>query len=409
MNILVVTQYFWPENFRINDLVLGLQERGHVVTVFTGLPNYPTGKYFEGYSLFKKWKDDYHGVKVLRVPLICRGSGKSIRLFLNYLSFAISASIIGPFVCKGKYDIIFVFEPSPITVGIPALILKKTSSSQIIFWVQDLWPESLSATGAVTSKWILNIIEKLVRLIYNRCDEILVTSQAYLPFIEKFDIDTKKIKYFPQSVEKVYRIVTVKPDAPQRQLIKNGFHIVFAGNIGSAQDFPTILRAAQLTSKHTDIHWTIIGDGRMYEWVKNEMFKRGLSSTVHLLGRHTLESMPYFFALADVMLVTLKRNPIFSLTIPGKIQSYLACGRPVIAALDGEGARLIEDSGAGISCAAEDPEALSQAVMRMYDMPKAQREEMGRKGRAYYEIHFDRDLLINKLDNWMKKLVNNNQ
>lgn len=404
MNVLIVTQYFWPENFRINDLVLGLQERGHLVTVLTGIPNYPTGKYFVGYGLFKKLKDDYQGISVLRVPLVPRGDGNGIRLILNYLSYALSASVIGPFLCRGKYDVIFVFEPSPITVGIPAFILKKTTSAPILFWVQDLWPESLSATGAVRSKIILAAVTWLVRLIYKGCDRILVTSRAYIDKIEKLGVSSERLYYFPQYTEELYQPVVIEPDAVERTLVPNGFRIMFAGNIGAAQDFSTIIEAAGILKAYRDIHWIVIGDGRMRKWVDSEVRKRGLSDFVHLIGRYPVESMPRFYSLADVMLVTLKKDPLFALTIPAKVQSYFACGKPIIAALDGEGGRLMRESQAGISCSAEDPNALAEAVLKMYTMPKTEREMMGRHGRDYYLKYFERNMLIDRLQMWMKDL-----
>jgi glycosyltransferase involved in cell wall biosynthesis len=183
-----------------------------------------------------------------------------------------------------------------------------------------------------------------------------------------------------------------------------GFRIMFAGNIGAAQDFATILGAAEKLGNYADIHWIILGDGRMRPWVENEVRQRGLTETVHLLGRHPAEAMPRYFSLADVLLVTLKKEPIFSLTIPSKVQSYLACAKPVIAGLDGEGARVIEEAGTGIACPAEDPEALSAAVLTMYSMSEAERGAMGLRGRAYFEKHFERTMLLDRLERWMKEV-----
>ncbi len=406
MKILVVTQYFWPENFRINDLVKGLLERGHQVSVLTGIPNYPDGKYFKGYGLFSKLRQDYFGAKVIRVPLIARGKGGGVRLALNFLSFAVCSSVLAPFLCRGKADMVFVFEPSPITVGLPALVLKKIKSIPVMFWVQDLWPESLSATGAVNSDKIISMVTSLVKFIYSGCDRILVTSKAYFGKIQSLGVEDDKLRFFPQSAEELYHPVAVASDAPEQKLMPVGFRVMFAGNIGTAQDFPTILGAAEILKDHRDIHWLIVGDGRMRSWVDREIKSRGLSATVHLLGRHPMESMPSFFSLADVMLVTLKREPIFALTIPAKVQSYMACGKPIIAALDGEGGRLIEESESGISCNAEDPGALAKAVLRMYGMSKSQLEELGKQGREYYLVNFERNILMDRLEMWMHELYN---
>lgn len=402
MNILVVTQYFWPENFLINNLAVGLVERGHNVTVLTGSPNYPNGKFFDGYG-YINGQQDYRGVNVLRTPLIPRGNGGGLRLALNYISFAVSASIAGPLYCKGKYDLIFVFEPSPITVGIPALILKKMKSVPILFWVQDLWPESLSATGAVKSKTLLTLIERLVKFIYKRCDRILIQSRSFFDSIVQQGGRSDRILYFPNSAENIFN--TSLSSSENVSSLPEGFKIMFAGNIGAAQDFETILSAAEVLKSYEDIKWIIIGEGRLSEWVQREVATRKLHRTVYLLGRFPLEKMPLFFRMSDVMLVTLKRMPIFALTIPSKIQSYLACGRPIIAALDGEGSKIVDDAGAGFTCPAEAPTALAQAVIKMYEMPKDEREKMGMSGRRYYEANFDRDVLLDKLELWMKELV----
>jgi colanic acid biosynthesis glycosyl transferase WcaI len=406
MHILIVTQYFWPENFRINDLALGLLERGHEVTVLTGAPNYPDGSFFDGYGYFNK-QQNYQGIKVLRVPLIPRGNGGGLRLALNYLSFAVMATVLGPLFCRGKIDQIFVFEPSPVTVGIPALILKKIKAVPLLFWVQDLWPESLSATGAVKSKPVLAMVARLVTFIYQRCDKILIQAQSFSDSILKYGGGKERIAYFPNSAEGLFNAsLSASPDIPP---LPNGFKIMFAGNIGAAQDFETIIAAVEKLKNHKEIHWIIVGDGRMREWAVVEAKKRGLSANIHFMGRFPLEVMPDFFAQADTMLVTLKKEPIFALTIPCKIQSYLACGKPIIAALDGEGANVIEAAGAGFTCPSGTPDALAQAVLQMYEMNQQEREEMGVKGRAYYKANFDRDMLIDRLELWMNQLVVKNK
>jgi len=409
MHILVVTQYFWPENFRINDLVSGLIERGHSVTVLTAIPNYPEGTFFDGYGFFSNTSQDYLGAKVVRVPIIPRGKGGGARLAFNYLSFIASACLLAPFRCKEAYDLIFIFEPSPVTVALPALLLKKLFKIPVMFWVQDLWPESLAATGAVTSKKILRKVAEIVKFIYRRCDKILITSQSYRESIEHHSGDPKNIVYFPQSAEDVFQPIIEKLPISALKQLPPGFWIMFAGNIGAAQDFQTLMATAERLKCHEDIHWLIVGDGRMRAWVESDVKTRGLSNNVHFLGRHPLEAMPDFFSYADALLVTLKKEPIFALTIPAKIQSYLACGRPVIAALDGEGARIIEDAGAGLTCPAENSELFAQVVLKMYQTPKVEREKMGVNGRAYYESNFGRGMLLDKLVLWMNELNETNR
>ena len=404
MRVLIVTQHFWPEVFRINDLALGLLERGHLVTVLTGIPNYPEGRFSPGYGLFNNRRQNYKGVEVVRVPLLPRGKGGKIRLSLNYLSFALCASIMAPLICHGKFDLIFVYEPSPVTVGLPARVLKKVKSAPILFWVQDLWPESLSATGAIRSEGILNMVGWLVRFIYRGCDRVLVQSRAFFPSIERHGVSRSRIEYFPNSAEELYRPVVLEREAAERALMPTGFRVMFAGNIGAAQDFGTILSAAERLKDHKDIQWIILGDGRMRSWVEKEVHARGLENSVHLLGRYPIETMPRFFSLADVLLVTLRKEPAFELTIPARVQSYLACGKPIVAALDGEGARVIEEARAGIACPAGNAEVLAGAILSMYEKSESERGAIGLNGRKYFERHFERSMLLDRLEGWMNEL-----
>lgn len=405
LHVLIVSQYFWPEDFRINDLASGLLERGHEITVLTGLPNYPAGKFLPGYGYLGPRWDDYHGVRVIRVPLLPRGNSQGWRLALNYLSFALSASLLGPFLCSGTFDLIFVFEPSPITVGLPAIVLKKLKNIPVMLWVQDLWPESLSATGAVQSQTALRAVRRLVKFIYRHCGLVLVTSTGFVSSVRHAGVELDKIRYFPQWAESVYRPMTLDDDAIEHTQVPDGFRVLFAGNIGTAQSFPTILEAAERLEDYPDIQWVILGDGRMRTWAEAQIKERGLTSSVHLLGRHPAEAMPRFFSLADVLLVTLRRDPVFSLTLPGKVQSYLACAKPIIAGLEGEGARVVEEAGAGLTCPPEDSEALARTVLAMYRTSPTERQEMGYRGRKYYERHFEREMLLDRLDDWIAEVA----
>ncbi|HNZ11069.1 MAG TPA: glycosyltransferase family 4 protein [Smithellaceae bacterium] len=405
MRILLITQYFWPEEFRINELASRLAERGHQITVLTGLPNYPSGKFFAGYGFGRRTSEKYKGVDVVRVPLAPRGKGGGMRLSLNYASFAVMASLLGPIRCRCTCDAIFVYEPSPITVGIPAIVMKAWISAPVMFWVQDLWPESLSATGMVRSAFILNAVKKLVKFIYAHCDCILVQSKSFIDAIASTGVDRSKIKYFPNSAEGIFDTVTDCGASLDPSYFPDGFRVMFAGNIGAAQDFETILKAAELLKEHQSIHWIIVGDGRKFPWVSEQVQIRSLCKTVHLLGRHPLESMPAFYSRADVMLVTLKKDPIFALTIPGKVQSYLACSRPIIAALDGEGARVVEEAGAGWTGPAEDYAVLAKNVLKAYHTSADDRGQMALRGRHYFEKNFESSTLLDRLEGWLYELA----
>jgi len=406
VNILIVTQYFWPENFRINDLAMALAERGHEVTVLTGMPNYPGGKFFNGYGCFTPSRERWHGMEVLRCPLIPRGKGGGLRLALNYASLALSASLLGPWKCRGTYDVIFVHEPSPITIALPALMLSRLRGTPVLLWVLDLWPESLTAAGSVASPAILNAVGKLVRFIYRHCDRVLVQSRGFIDRVIAQGAGQEKVLYFPSWAEALF---TQTPDSsratPSLPTLPEGFRVMFAGNIGAAQDFETILAAAEQLRGDKDIHWVIVGDGRMAAWVKEQIHARGLADTVHLTGSYPLEAMPPLFAQADALLVTLKRDPVFALTIPGKIQSYLACGRPIVGMLDGEGAQVLRESGAALVGASGDAQTLAANVLALHRMHQEERERMGQAGRSYYNQYFERDRLMNQLEQWFKQTL----
>lgn len=398
MKIIIVTQYFWPENFRVNDLALGLKELGHEITVLTGMPNYPEGKFFEGYSCFAPIKEEYQGIKIIRVPILPRGNSRGVRLALNYASYALSACILGPLLCREKYDLVFVSQYSPVFVGFPAIVLKKMKRIPLLMWVQDLWPESLSASGAVRSSAVLTYVDKVVSFIYKQCDRILVQSKGFIDSVENHNIPRNKIIYWPNWAEKLYKsnLNAAKYNEKLDKLPK-GFRIMFAGNIGAAQDFETIVEAAEKLKEFPDIQFIILGDGRMKPWVEEEVKRRGLDN-FHLLGRHSIDSMPAFFASSDVMLVTLKREEIFALTIPGKVQSYMACAKPIIACLEGEGARVISESHAGIVCPSEDSDSLVSAILNIYRMEPEERSILGLNARKYYENNFERDRLIKQFN-----------
>ncbi|MDK4736445.1 glycosyltransferase family 4 protein [Rhizobium sp. CNPSo 3490] len=408
MRILVISQYFWPEDFRINDLVRGLSERGHKITVLTGLPNYPKGELAPGYRWHGPYVENYEGVKVVRAPLVTRGASKGVRLLLNYVSFAISASLVGLLRCRENYDAIFVYEPSPITVGVPARVMSWFKRTPVFFWVQDLWPESLSATGAVKNKKVLGAVGALVRWVYRGCKVVLAQSEGFRKPLMTMQVPDERIVYFPNSAEAFYKPVP-RGTSWSGQELPDGFRVMFAGNMGAAQSLDTIVEAADILRNEKTIKWIIVGDGRQREWVQNEVARRGLQEAVHLMGRHPVHTMPSWFAQADVMLASLSCDPIFAMTIPAKIQSYLACAKPIIAALDGEGARIVEEAGTGVGVPAENARALADAVLAMSRKSPDELRQMGESGLDYFNGEFERELLLNKLEAVFEKHVGKRQ
>lgn len=396
MKILVVTQYFYPENFKINDLVQSLVQRGYKVDVLTGLPNYPSGKWYDGYGLTTIGEYAWEGARIYRVPMMPRFSSKGWQLAINYFSFAYIASILGPFMCRGDYDRIFVYEPSPFTVGFPAIVMRKIKSAPVVFWVQDLWPESLSATGAVKSGWILKLVGFMVRRIYRSCDHVLVQSRGFVEPAIRAGADPHRISYFPNWAEDFY---IPKQASSTTVPIPDGFKIMFAGNMGAAQSLDTIIEAMTvLKDKVEDINWIMIGDGRRKQWMQDRVKKLGLDDTVIFAGRQPAEHMPEYFAHADIMLATLADEEIFSYTVPAKIQTYMACGRPLVVALNGEGNRIVQESGAGYAVAAGDGRALANAILDFYHKSEEERAVMGKAALEYSELHFNKQYLITELE-----------
>ena len=405
MKLLVVSQYFWPETFRVNELVAELVIRGHEVTVLTGVPNYPEGEVYPAYLEHPERFTRYEGAEVVRVPMLARGTSRR-RLALNYASFALAGSVVGAFRLRGRqFDAAFVFQTSPITAAIPALLWRELRGTPVAMWVLDLWPESVSAVGAVQNPVVLDALGRLVRFTYGRCDLILAQSKAFFAGIERWAPDPSKIRYFPGWAEAVFDNAVPIDIAPELAPYRSSFNVMFAGNIGEAQDFPAILDAAAALRDRDDIRWLVVGDGRARPAVEADIARRGLQDRVKLLGRFPMERMPSFFAAADALLVSLRKDPIFELTIPGKVQAYLAAGVPLLGMLDGEGARVIDEAGAGLTCPAGDGEALAERVRRLADSPAAARKRMGEAGQSYGAREFDRNALIDRLVGWLHVLA----
>jgi glycosyltransferase involved in cell wall biosynthesis len=402
VRLLVMTQFFWPETFRVNDLVAELIARGHDVTILTGLPNYPDGRVFEKYRLDPRSFASFRGAEVLRVPVVPRGRNP-VSLALNYLSYVASAGLLGAWKLRGReFDAIFVSMSSPITAVLPAILQRRLKRAPLLVWILDLWPETLSAVGVVRSPALLGWVGRLVAFIYRRTDHILVQSKAFLPNIRRYAGEDARVDYFPAWAEPVFANDPSSVEvAPELAPYRDTFNVLFAGNIGEAQDFPSILDAAEALDDRPDVRWLILGDGRAAEWVRHEISRRRLGDRVIMLGRHPIERMPAFFRGADALLVTLRRDPIFALTIPGKVQSYLAAGIPLLGMLDGEGARVIDESGAGLACAAGEGRALAGLVRRLQDMTAMERAAMSARGSAYCRREFDRATLVTAFERWI--------
>lgn len=404
LKILVVTQYFWPENMRINNMVEGFVAKGHEVTVLTGLPNYPEGQVYADFLRDPAQFSSYRGARIVRVPMLARGKG-SVTLALNYLSFFSSASLIGSYKLRRQlFDSIFVYGVSPIMGAIPALLLGRLKKAPVLVWVLDLWPESLRAVGVIKSPQLLGLVGKVVSWIYNRTDYLLLQSRSFDENVKQYctrAIDPERLVYFPSWAEDDF---SEEVQAPSDLLQRDDavFTILFAGNIGDAQDFPAIMAAVKAVKADLPVRWVIVGDGRASQWLTKHVAENRMDNVL-LLGRHPLEKMPALFAVADALLVSLRTNEVFEKTIPGKVQAYLASGKPVIAMIDGEAANVVAGSGAGMVCGSGDAAGLANIVRTMGALPKSELEHMGLLGRRYYLEHFAKETLFDRLEVLFRK------
>lgn len=396
MKILIVTQYYFPENFKSNDLSFELQKRGHDVTVLTGLPNYPEGKLYDGYGIFKNRKQVINGVKVIRSLLLLRGSGGGIRLFLNYFSFAFFASIKAFFLnFSNKYDAVIVHEPSPITQFYPALVLKKLQKAPVYFWVMDLWPESLEIAGGIKNKFVLNFFEKMVINFYENSEKLLITSKGFKKSIVEKGNFENKLEYFPNWAEDAISEGDQNfpiPDLP------GGFIVMFAGNVGEAQDMEAIMNAAFELKDELEIKIVIVGDGRKMPYVQEFIKENHLESTVLTVGRFPIDAMASFFAKADVMLVSLKDDPIYNLTVPAKVQAYMSASKPILAMLNGEGAEIVEEAECGLSVPAGNSHELAKTIVQMSNLEKSELSKMGQNSRAFFLKNYQLSSCIDNLE-----------
>lgn len=401
MRVLLVTQYFYPENFKSNDIALELTKKGHEVTVLTGLPNYPEGKIYKSYGFFKRNRECYQGVHVIRTWLVPRGKGGGIRLFLNYFSWAFFASFRALSLSfQKKFDVILVHEPSPITQGFPAIVVKKIQKIPLHFWVLDLWPESLTSAGGIKNKYVLSIFTNMVKYIYNNSDKILISSKGFAASILTKGDFNEKLIYFPNWAEDSIFKGSSNYNIPE---LPKGFRIIFAGNIGVAQDVDSIVKSALLLKDNRDIHFVFIGDGRSKIQLEKFVQVNNLTQTVHFLGRFPIDAMKTFFNQADALLVSLKDELIFNVTVPAKLQAYLCTQKPILGMLNGEGASIIDDANCGLSVNSGDFNELAKKILKLYEMSIEERNTLGENGFKYFKENFTMSKCIDNLEFILKK------
>ena len=398
MKILIVSQYFYPEDFKVNDIAFDFAKRGHEVTVFTAKPNYPAGKFYAGYGFFSRKSETINGVKIIRIPIFPRMDSSGKFLILNYLSF-IFFSFVFKYRVKGSFDIVFSHLPSPLIAAIPAIWFKRKFNAKLYLWVLDLWPESVQANTNLKTGLLIKQLNQLIKYIYKNTDTILIPSKVFKESILQKGVNLgQKIKYFPNWAEDVFidKLGTdvFLPDLPA------GFNIMFAGNIGDSQDFEAILEAAKLT-QNNKINWVLVGDGRKVSWIKKAIIENNITN-VYLLGRFPLTSMPALFQKADAMLVSLKNEPTFALTIPAKVQAYMASGKIILGMFNGEGQNLINENDAGFAVDAGDFIGLVEIAKKIQDFSTEQKYEMEKTSKEFYLNNFEKNFLFDFLENDFK-------
>ena len=399
MKILLVTQYFYPENFKGNDIAFEMQKKGHEVTVLTGIPNYPKGKFFKGYGYFKRRRETVNGVKVIRTFLIPRGNSTAIPLMVNYFTWFIFASFYAVYLALSKkFDKIIVQQLSPVMMGLPAVVVKKIQKIPVYFWVLDLWPESLESAGGIKNKKILGFFESMVKFLYRNSDKILISSKGFKQSILKKGNFEDKIIYFPNWAEKSINESkqNVEINLPK---FPSGFNILFAGNVGVAQDLVNAIKAMEIVLKQNKkINFLILGDGRDRKRLEKLFLEKNIEKNIHFFGKYPIETMSYFFSKADCMFVSLKNEPIFSLSLPAKVQAYMSVGKPIISMMNGEGYNIINEADCGFAVHAEDYKDLADKILEIEKLPVLERQRLGENGKSFYQENFVLENCISNLE-----------
>ena len=401
LRVCFFTTYFYPEDFKGNDIAFELSKRGYSITVITGIPNYPSGKFFKGYSLFKKRHELINDVEVIRLPLIPRGNGRSIRLAFNYLSYLFSTFIFTFFFSfRKRFDVVFVQQLSPFFVAIPAALMSRRQNIPLYLWVLDLWPESVQAAVGFSNHFLLSILNKMVIGIYKKCSKILIGSEGYEKSIIHKGNFADKLVYFPNWAEDISKntvTLDINTIFPFSSFSKDNFILLFAGNIGESQNLDKLIEAANLTKNYPEIKWVFLGDGRYRHILEAIVAEYNLDEIVYFPGRFPIDTMPVFMERADILLVSLKDEFIFNLTVPSKVQFYMAQSKPILGMLNGDGADLIRTSQCGYCVPAGDYRSFSEIVKQIYKK-KDELKILGRNGKNFYDRYFQKNLRIDQLE-----------
>lgn len=398
-HILVISQFFYPEQFRINDMCCEWIKRGYQVTVLTGIPNYPQGKYYDGYGLLKKRKELWNGIEIIRIPEIPRGKS-TIGMILNYLSFPVSG-LFWKIFTKVKADYVFMFETSPMTQCVIGVWYAKKHEIPLYLYAQDLWPENVEVVTGIKHPLIIQPIQWMVDYIYKNCTEIFVTSPSFVRAVcdRKKKVSEKKVHYWPQYAEEFYVLMnkTRVSEIPDDK----SFKIIFTGNVGYAQGLDILPRTADILKRNgKKILFCIVGEGRYLEEFRSEIKKHSVDDMFCLISRQPASRIPELLAAADAAFLSFMKTKLFEMTIPAKLQSYMACGMPVIAAASGETKRIIEEAGCGVCSPSGDAAALAETITVMMKQTSEELQLMKNNSREYFEKHFEKQKLMNELEKY---------
>lgn len=395
MNVLVISQWYKPEpDGRVSALAEGLVKKGHQVTVVTGFPNYPQGKLYDGYRIrWRQW-DEINGVKVLRLPLFPDHSRSVVKRALNYLSFSLALIFLAPWFIR-KPDVIWAYTA---LVGLPTFWISRLFRVPYVMEIADIWPDTLTATGMLKKGFFVNLLDCFGRYVYNSAAALIVQNPGFKPCLVGKGVEEDKIHVVKNwADEDIYMPMEYDHKLADQYGLSGKFNVMFAGALGMAQGLDTIVEAARLCCEMLDVQFVLIGDGSCLLQTKALVEKYRLEN-VKFIGRKPATDMPVFFAIADVLLVHLRDEAIFEIILPGKTQSYLACGRPVIMAKRGDGVDLITKHLCGVSCEPASAIALSAAVRKIHAMIPKARMLMGENGRELYLAQFTKAGLLNKIE-----------
>lgn len=387
-HILVISQYFYPEQFRINDICKTWVEKGYKVTVITGIPNYPDGKFYNGYGFMSKKKEIWNGIEILRLPIIPRGK-KPIQLIFNYFSFVLSGYFWAKF-SKINPDLVFTFEVSPMTQALLGTWFSKRKLIPNFLYVQDLWPENLEIVAGVKNKYILRLINKMVDYIYTSATEIFTTSPSFVESIvnREVPVQESKVHYLPQYAEDFYI-------PKERSIDPDLFKIAFTGNIGYAQGLDVLPEVASKL-KSDRYKFVLVGEGRFKEQLKKEIKEKNVESNFIFIPQQAPDKIPNILAKCDVAYISFSNNELFKKTIPAKLQSYMACGMPILGAASGEVHRIINEANSGI-CVENSVEQIVGAIRKL---ESENLSIYSKNSRKYYKQNFEKQIILNKMDNY---------